>query len=126
MGLSGDCGVVEAAGRGGVRKYPPFHLLACLQGALRGPKVSVSNPARVAALAIDRGARRELLLANLTGARNAVEITGIRAARISVMDARSWRSGAVTVDVWRSVPSHGTGMRVVLDAYAVARVMEQE
>jgi len=87
--------------------------------------VSVSDPARIVALAVSRGARRELMLANLTDAASVVEIRGMSAAAgISVMDARSWRDGAVTSDAWRPASWRKPGLCVALDAYAIVRVIE--
>ena len=126
MSLTGDSGVVAPPEGGDLRRYPSYHLLTRLQGPGRVRKVSVSDAARIAALAVTRGGRRELLLANLIGVASVVELDGLSTAvTISVMDARSWRDGDSTLDAWRRIPSRTAGPRVALDAYAVARVIEK-
>lgn len=127
MSLAGDSGVLDWAQGGNVRRYPAYQMLSALHGPARVRKVVVSNSARIAALALTRGTRSELLLANLAGVESVAEIAGQEApVGFSIMDARSWRRGDATADVWRPVPTRLAGPRVRLDAYAVARVIYSE
>jgi len=119
MSLSGASGVVGSAMGTTLVRHPTYHILERLQGPARITETSTSDPARVAALAVSRGGRQELLIANLTNEAIEVELGGRRApSGTSVMDAGSWQ--AATDSVWRPARPRARDTVAVLDAYAVA------
>lgn len=123
MSLSGPSGVAGLESNQTPIRYPTYHVMERLQAPARVAGIAISDTARVAALAVSRGGRRELLLANLTGEALEVEVR----ARLSgfdllVMDARSLQTSARTNRVWRAVRQGAADTVAALDAYAVARV----
>ena len=85
--------------------------------------VRVSEPSRVAALALSRDDGEELLLANLTAEPIEVVIDGPGApAQAAIMDSRSWEPISSASDGWLAArrPMAASGLR--LDAYAVASI----
>lgn len=123
MSLSGASGVVGLASNGTLTRHPTYHVLERLRAPARVVGVSVSDPARVTALAVSRGDRWELLLANLTNESIEVELgEPLAPFDISVMDVQSLRAASVTNGVWRLVRQRLRDTVVALDAYAVARL----
>jgi hypothetical protein len=109
MAPAGPFGVL---GEDGPR--PAFHVLAGFAALAGAPvlQTASSDPQRLLACAAQRGARRELWLANLTAGPLEVRIAGLRASSLQVLDERSPRAWS------RREP----GPQVCLGAYAVARL----
>ncbi len=122
MSLTGPSGVVQDPGGERVTPTPAYRVIQRLAGAARLREVNVSDPTRVAALALDRARGFELLLANLTGEAIDIELSGcdpklscaIIDAEACAADASAdFRSGERRVDISK-------GLR--LGAYAVASI----
>ena len=120
MSVSGASGVTDRRGRA-IHRFPTFHALQCLQGVQRLLAVRVSDPSRLAALAVQRDGAWELLLANLASSRTEVVLPNGAAHDVTVLDARSWASESATMLAWRTTPTHRSRPRVTLDAYSLAR-----
>src|SRR4051812_18223332 len=95
-------------------RHAPFLVLARLGGATGLRRVAVSDPGRVAALALVRRDASELLIANLTA--DPVEISPEgwgRQARPSVIDLGSW-NGSTAPQGWEAArwPDPGAGLRL--------------
>ena len=67
MSLTGSSGVLAPAEGYALTKYPAYFALQRLRVPASARNVSVSDPSRIAALALGREGDQELLLANLTG-----------------------------------------------------------
>ena len=94
MSLGGPSGIVQCAPGARLVRHPAYFVLARLGAAARVCSVSVSDPMRVAALALDREGTRELLLANLTGEPVDIHLDGWAAsARASILDADCAQQG---------------------------------
>ena len=94
MSLGGPSGIVQCVADDRLVRHPAYFVLARLGAAARVCSVSVSDPTRVAALALDREGRRELLLANLTGEPVDIHLDGWAAsARASILDADCAQQG---------------------------------
>ena len=123
MSFCGASGVVGSAGSKSLIRYPIYHVLEHLQAPARAVGVSIADPARIAALALSRGDRRELLLANLTSEAIEVEFgEQLAPFNITVMDARSLQAASDTNRVWRPARQRSRNTVAALDAYAVARL----
>ena len=115
MSLGGPSGIVQCVAGERLVTHPAYFVLARLGAAARVCSVSVSDPLRVAALALDRDGTGELLLANLTGEPVDIHLDGWAAsARASILDADCAQQG------W---PSRGTSPRAAaqlrLPPYAI-------
>ena len=118
MSLGGPSGIVQCMADDRMVRHPAYFVLARLGAAARLCSVSVSDPLRVAALALDREGRRELLLANLTGEPVDIHLDGWAAsARAWVLDADCAQQG------W---PLSGTRFQAAaqlrLPPYAIGRL----
>jgi hypothetical protein len=122
MSLTGPSGVVAESGKA-LARYPTAFVLERLRPPARRCAVSVSDP-RVAAMALVRAGRRELIVANLTGHAIDVRLDDRGAGwNASVMDAGSLATFASRPDAWTAlrVPLRSA---LRLEAYAVASVEE--
>jgi hypothetical protein len=109
---------------GGV--FPLFHVLADLSGFTHGSTVVSSRPTIVEALAVSNlsGSGR-LLLANLTGERQQVELrVPFSAAGVSIMDGENARGLMENPGLWREWAAAPLQMKdgLNLAPYAVARL----
>jgi hypothetical protein len=109
---------------GGV--FPLFHVLAYLSGFTHGSTVVSSRPAIVEAMAISNlsGSGR-LLLANLTGERQQVELRApFSAAKASIMDGENARGHMENPGLWREWPAASLQVKdgLNLAPYALARL----
>jgi hypothetical protein len=120
MALSGASGILAEDKGSGSERRPTYSILERLRGPARVCAVSVSDPARVAALALRRDDGSELLIANLTSGLVEVEIDGWKAgSSCAVLDADACKSIASNAGVWSARRTCVNG-RVQLSAYAVA------
>ncbi len=121
MSLSGASGVVAHMDGNQMARYPTYFLLAQLHARARVCNVSVSDPSRIAALALIRRGKRELLLANLTGDVVDVVLEGWPASACpSIMDADSWQRFSSDLDGWLAARQASSSSRYRLLAYAIA------
>jgi hypothetical protein len=127
MSFRGACGLVGPARRGVPARHPACHVLERLRAPAGVAAVSISEPSRLAALALARGDRSELLLANLTGGAIEVELEALTAPfDTAVMDARSLQGRADAKQAWRFERQRAHARRVKLDAYAVACLLRRQ
>lgn len=118
--LTGSFGLVEPSETGDARmRRPAFHAAALLAGIAGAPALACRSDAedRVLALAVERAGARTLLLANLTGDEQRVELPW--GERAGVLDAAAVPAFAAT---GRLPASYDTKGLLVLPAYGVARV----
>ncbi len=121
MSLSGSAGIVGYPHGSHLVRYPTYFLLERLRASARVRRVSVSEPSRIAALALSRAGKSELLIANLTGDDVEIDLEGWAAtSRAFIMDADSWASISSSAEGWRSVGRTHAGSRLRLSAYATA------
>ena len=117
LSLSGACGSMTRTQAGRWLRHPAWFVLARLGSAARLCRASVDDPDRIAALALLRDGRSELLLANLTGEPVDVEVAGCAAsASVCLLDAPSGRPG------WRADRTAAPAVGFRLPPYAVASV----
>lgn len=125
LALRGANGVVAEQGDALVR-HPAFFALGRLRGAARAAIVSVSEPASVAALVLDREEGWELLLANLTGAEVRIEIEGwTGASSCAVLDADACMGIAADGVPWRARRTRMGGTPLSLGPYAIASLVRK-
>jgi hypothetical protein len=109
---------------GGV--FPLFHVLADLAGFTHGSTVVSSRPTTVEATAISNlSGRGRLLLANLTGERQQVELgVPFSAARVSIMNGENARGLMENPGLWRNCPTASLQVKdgLKLAPYALARL----
>jgi len=124
MSLSGASGMTGPSDRRAFALRPAFHVAELLHAPARAVALSNSDPSRLAGLALSRGGRRELLLANLTGEPIDVDVGAWPAGlTLSLMDARSLHASSESSGVWRPAPRRARDAALArLDAYAVARL----
>lgn len=121
LSLTGDSGVVARAGERVLTGYPAYFVLARLHAPARVCSVSISDPSRIAALALSRDDKRELLLANLTGDALDVKLDGWAASfPASIMDARSWSAISWLSHGWNASRRTPPSSHLRLEPYAVA------
>jgi D-apionolactonase len=121
MSLTGHSGIVARVDENRLIRHPIYFLLKRCCAPARVCSVSVSDPSRIAALALSREGKRELLLANLTGDAVAVVLDGWAAsARPSIMDVQSWESFSSVPDAWDAARQSSPFSRLRLEAYAIA------
>ena len=119
MSLTGDSGIVKLDGDALIR-YPTYFLLTRLCEPARLRQVTVSDPARVAALALSRGDRKELLVGNLTGHDVDVDVdVSVSSGSVAIMDAESWASFRLLADPWETMRQRAASPRHRLGPYAV-------
>jgi hypothetical protein len=122
MSLTGPSGIIASDGDAFAR-YPTAFVLERLHPPARRCNVLRSDP-RVAAMALVRDGRRELMVANLTGHAVDVRLDDDGAGwNASIMDAASLATFASRPDAWTALrkPLVST---LRLEAYAVASVEE--
>ena len=120
MSLSGPSGIVAHIDGNQMARYPTYFLLTQLQAPARACKVTVSDPSRIAALALSREGKEGLLLANLTG--NAVDVVlegWPASAYASILDANSWESFSSGVGGWHAAREASSSSRYRLAPYAI-------
>ena len=126
MSLTGDAGISRepdpASGFPGL--HPAFFVLKELAGATQARRVSVSHPDRIAALALERGGRCELWIANLESVPVCVSFNGWNAVDTMVLDLHGWRlyASGTQDQPWRTCSNDATRCSIELEAYAVARL----
>ena len=121
MSMSGASGVLGPADGDAVRRYPAYFVLERLQSPARMCSVTVSEPSRIAALALGRKANRELLLANLTGDVVDVKLDGWAGSYdASIMDRHAWTTVFSVPDAWNASRRRAQNSRLRLEPYAVA------
>ena len=120
MSLCGASGVLGLpARRDAVVRYPAFHVLDRLRAPIRVYSATVSNPSRIAALALGRGDNRELLLANLTSDEVEVRLEGWPVSYdASILDAQATR--IFDPDAWNAGRRRLQSACLRLEPYAVA------
>ena len=123
MSLTGDSGIVEEHADALIR-HPTYLLLTRLCEPARIRQVTVSDPARVAALALCRGGRKELLVSNLTGHDVDVDVdvdgdVSACSGNVSIMDAESWASFQSLADPWEAMRQRAASPRHRLGPYGV-------
>ena len=120
MSLGGPSAVVERGSGGDVVRHPAYFLLARLGEPAHVCNVRVSDPARIAALALGREGKIELLLANLTGEPVDLHLVGWPAsAPASIMDA------SLREQAWPARRTSPASPRLRLTAYAIASLEQQ-
>jgi hypothetical protein len=105
--------------------YPGFHVFAGLSELSGAPLLDVqpSDKRKLAAIAARDGEHIVLWIANLTADEIAVEIPGADgSARITLMNADAFERLTTAPDFLQSAAAGMPGGRLVLDAYAVARI----
>ena len=123
MSLRGASGILGTDEGHVAIRFPAYFVLERLRARARVCSVSVSEPSRVAALALIRQEKRELLLANLTADDLDVLIDGWPAeARVSIMDVGSWETFSSLPGAWDAARQTSSSSRFRLTAYAVASV----
>ncbi len=114
-------------GQEGALVYPSFHVLAGL-AASSGAEVLAAEAARkgaVEVLALRKGARTELWLANPTSEPVQVDVSGagVEDGHVAILDPAAFESAAADpdhLDRGQALPADG---QIGLDAYAVVRVV---
>ncbi|MDE2452692.1 MAG: hypothetical protein KGL43_03780 [Burkholderiales bacterium] len=116
LSLRGAQGIVTLESGGGVTRHPAFHLLRQLGRPARRLSVQVSQPQRIAALALQRDGRPLVVIGNLGPEPAEVQVEGLAAAsRQLALDASRDEAPA-----WRAA---GTADRTLrLEPYAVALI----
>ena len=124
MSLSGSTGILAPADGDVAKRYPSYFVIKALRGPARVWEVTISEPSRIAALALARGSERELLLANLTGDAVDVEVKDWAASfDVAIMDAHAWETSlSTTADPWTAKRRCAESTRLRLQSYAVARL----
>ncbi len=106
--------------------YPAFHVMAGLtpEAGRMMIEATTSRPSAVAALAFGAGGRTVAWLANLTARELTVALLGVPRGegRAAVIDATSFARMTSDPDALDALAQPLVGGRIVLDAYAVARV----
>jgi hypothetical protein len=124
--LTGANGMLALAGDGAVTRHAPYFVFERVARASQALEAVVSDPARVAALLLDRGDGRELLVANLTAEVVDVAFEGFApACGMTVLDAENIRAFAGSDDPWRTLRRSVNAGNVHLKAHAVASVTER-
>lgn len=120
MSLCGPAGVMRRQGVDRLARNPAYFVLARLGAPARIHDLSIDDPRKVAALALDRDGRRELLLANLTAEPITVVLSGWRrSGALHMLDAASGARG------WRAVTGDSpTAASIRLTAYSVASLTQ--
>jgi hypothetical protein len=118
MSLTGPAGLSGCNGHV-FRPHPPFRVLQRLRSAACVCTASVSDPARLAVLAVIRAGVRELLIANLTDQAVDVDVKGLSSPRLveTLVDEQTLAGG----DGWTWQKANLQGA-LRLDAYDVAVV----
>jgi D-apionolactonase len=105
--------------------YPVFHVLRGLSrlagGTLR--KVSIDAPREVQALAVEKGGKSEIWIANLTGEPMKVRIGGISSAKAAFLDASNFIEAAMDAEHLDRLSATINSDAIELDAYAVMRLL---
>ena len=118
MSLGGPSAIMECVDGERLVRYPSYFVLARLGAPARMCRVSVSDPTRVAALALIREGKSELLLANLTGEPVDVDLEGWPAsAPASLMDVSCWEQAW---QGWQTCGASPPSTHHRLAAYAIA------
>lgn len=119
--LGGPNGIVGRPDGQPLTRHPAYFVLGRLRAPARVCHVSISDPSRVAALALSRDGTNELLLANMTGDAVEIVLDGWPAASpISIMDAETWE--AFATDGWAAGRRGDASPRFRLAPYAVASI----
>jgi len=117
---AGPHGVVSEAGE----PYPLYYLLKWLQG-WHGSwlfRVSVSDPLRVAGLALDRFGQRRLILANLTDSPIDLAVSGVKQSVISHLDETTGEGEGICPSWPRPLWNLEDRIKISLQPYGLACV----
>lgn len=101
--------------------FPVFHVMRGLSSLNALPRLPVSHPDTVEALAARRGSGVELWLANRTGAHQTIRVPAVL-DRMSTLDADSFRQAAGDADHMDHAEGALTTGRVEMGPYAVLRL----
>ena len=124
MSLTGSSGVLAPSEGYALTKYPAYFALQRLRVPASARNVSVSDPSRIAALALGREGDQELLLANLTGDVIDVRLDGATPFRSSaILDTETWAAVGSAPDPWGAARGAASGNRLLLGAYAIASLL---
>ena len=106
--------------------YPGFHVFAGLSGLSGAPLLDVrlSDKRRLAAIAARDAGNTVLWVANLTADEIVAEIPAMadRSIKIVLMNAHAFERLTTTPDFLESAAAEISGVKLTLDAYAVARI----
>jgi hypothetical protein len=106
--------------------YPGFHVFAGLSRCSGAPllEVRLSEKGRIAALATGEAGKTVLWVANLTADEIVAEIPAVSASstRIVLMNADAFERLTATSDFLEFTGAEMSGAKLMLDAYAVARI----
>lgn len=123
--LGGPNALLAFTADGAMTKHPPFFVFERLTRASAALKTDVSDPARIAALLLERDGGRELIVANLAGESVDAALEGWPSARdMTVLDAESLRAFANIDDPWRALRRSVPDGRIRLGPYAVASLVD--
>ena len=124
MSLTGASGVLALSEANVVTMHPTYFALERLRASARVRNVSVSDPSRIAAIALRRNGNEELLLANLSGDVIDVRPAGIAPFRsCAILDAAAWEAIGSAPDAWTIARRAASGERIRLEGYAIASLL---
>lgn len=119
MSLTGHSGVLADGLAATLVRYPAYFVLQRLCGDSRMHSVSVSQPARIAALALRRDSQTELLVANLTAESVEIELEGAKVDSVALMDAQVWPAFGAMSDPWTQLRRPAPSPRLSIGPYGV-------
>jgi hypothetical protein len=121
--------IYETAGKRGVlagaHVFPMYHVFADVaEFGQQGVATKSSDPLRVEGLALRKGKRVRVILANLTDQPQTVKLRGLGPkAKVKVLDASNAEAAMKRPEAWRAAPSAPlNGQTITLPRYAVARI----
>lgn len=120
MSLTGDSAMLDEMKAGPPLLHPTYFVLSRLGGSPPMRELSVSDPTRVAGVALCRDKRLELLVANLTAESLDVDLQGLPAsAGVAILHADSLQSFRKAADPWEANRQSKRSSRHALPPYAV-------
>jgi hypothetical protein len=123
--LAGPNGMMARAANGTLTRHPSFFVFQRLTRAPKVLKVETSDPARVAALMIERDGGREMMLANLTNQDVDLACEGWPSpSAMTMLDTEGLRAFASADDPWRALRRGVSSGRIRLGPYAVASLVD--
>jgi hypothetical protein len=121
--------IYETAGKRGVLDgrsvFPMYHVFADVaEFGQQGIATKSSDPLRVEGLALRKGNRTRMVLANKTDQPQTVKLSGIGSkAKVKLLDASNAEAAMKRPESWRAAPSAPlNGQTITLPPYAVARI----
>ena len=120
MSLAGHSGVMGDVHATPPLLHPTYFVLSRLGGAVHMRELALSDPMRLAGLALCRDSRLELLIANLTGQTVEVDLEGSPASgSVAILHAENLESFRSVADPWEATRQRKRGSRHALPPYAV-------